>query len=172
VVGRDNTDACVFPFTHEGVVYSRCSYVANGGRPWCSLQTDAADFHVSGKWQDCTYDSADDLRLTLDGYRYYEACRPVLLGTEATTDALGRAELTHLAIARGPAQTRAFCNYAAAFSFVRRIPMGAADLGDERQRALVYPQAGGPVRAHVPGPAQPWGGSVIERHKVYNPYRS
>merc|ERR1719471_1279906 len=52
---------CVFPFTHQGVVYSSCTTVELGVS-WCSTNTDLAGEHVPGSEglcpADCTSDSS------------------------------------------------------------------------------------------------------------------
>merc|ERR1712002_74428 len=55
--GPDAGNACVFPFTHNGVTYDDCaSYEWRGpyyGQNWCSTETDVYGNHVRGKFGIC-----------------------------------------------------------------------------------------------------------------------
>ena len=45
---------CVFPFEYLNATFRTCTNVdADGGRPWCSTQTDEAGRHVTGQWGHC-----------------------------------------------------------------------------------------------------------------------
>jgi len=44
--------ACVFPFTYQGVVHNSCT-LSGFPDPWCSTQTDGSGTHVTGNYGDC-----------------------------------------------------------------------------------------------------------------------
>jgi len=48
---------CVFPFTHQGVTHSSCTYQGGYSAPWCSTLTSASGDHVIGNYGDCDISS-------------------------------------------------------------------------------------------------------------------
>merc|ERR1711962_1210080 len=47
-----NGQACVFPFTFNGVTHNQCT-LSGYTTPWCSTQTDGSGNHISGNYGDC-----------------------------------------------------------------------------------------------------------------------
>lgn len=47
-----NGQACVFPFTFNGVTHNQCT-LSGYSTPWCSTQTDGSGNHISGNYGDC-----------------------------------------------------------------------------------------------------------------------
>merc|ERR1712130_682893 len=47
--------ACVFPFTFNGVTHNECT-LSGYSTPWCSTQTDGSGNHVTGNYGDCASD--------------------------------------------------------------------------------------------------------------------
>jgi alkaline phosphatase D len=41
---------CNFPFIYGGVTYNDCTKAGGESRPWCSIETDQNNYHVTGKW--------------------------------------------------------------------------------------------------------------------------
>jgi len=57
--GDDNGSSCVFPFTFDGVVYDKCTTVADPeGKFWCSTLTDEEGEHLKGNWGYCPSSSS------------------------------------------------------------------------------------------------------------------
>jgi len=48
------TKDCVFPFRYGGVLYTECTMTGHN-KPWCSLETDGDDNHVTGEWGNCAH---------------------------------------------------------------------------------------------------------------------
>ena len=48
VGGPDKGKDCVFPFKFGGIIYNKCTKVADT-KLWCSTQTDSNDYHVGGQ---------------------------------------------------------------------------------------------------------------------------
>merc|ERR1712013_969566 len=53
-------DKCVFPFTYKDVKYTECTDKDGGGKPWCSLSTDADGNHMKGKYGYCIMEECKD----------------------------------------------------------------------------------------------------------------
>merc|ERR1711892_507344 len=51
--GSDSGQACVFPFTHKGVVHKACTYAGGFPKPWCSTKVDYWGRHREGFWGNC-----------------------------------------------------------------------------------------------------------------------
>merc|ERR1712106_393931 len=51
--GSDSGQACVFPFTHKGVVHKACTYARGFSKPWCSTKVDYWGRHREGFWGNC-----------------------------------------------------------------------------------------------------------------------
>jgi len=49
----EEQEACVFPFTYKGALYSTCTTIDNGGLEWCSTKTDHKGVHTKGNWGNC-----------------------------------------------------------------------------------------------------------------------
>ena len=44
---------CVFPFTHQGVTHTSCTFQGGYSAAWCSTQTDSSGVHIIGNYGDC-----------------------------------------------------------------------------------------------------------------------
>merc|ERR1711892_1110326 len=51
--GSDSGQACVFPFTHKGVVHKACTYAGGFSKPWYSTKVDYWGRHREGFWGNC-----------------------------------------------------------------------------------------------------------------------
>ena len=47
---------CVFPFTHQGVTHTLCTFQGGYSAAWCSTQTDSSGVHIIGNYGDCDMD--------------------------------------------------------------------------------------------------------------------
>lgn len=49
---NDFTKECNFPFIYNGVTYNDCTNV-DESKPWCSIETDNSNNHITGEWGYC-----------------------------------------------------------------------------------------------------------------------